>query len=375
MRKYFLIFALLATTTLAAYDLNENLFPSYLDVTSKSKTLGTDNIKGEVKINGEVYQAMCDCNDADQGLMDSLLLPKCDPSKFKLNEDKKGKGADFDEVRELIGYPTDLTYVNVDRQYFSCLDGRITDPILGTMGGDAGEFILGLEMYKEMIGTEKLDQATVNYLFISYLGYMQPAFFYMCTDDQALNHLQQELQLEGLDLHAPRAQDQAEILKALTKSENVGDLHIKLLLRYPDMYEIQVDLVEKFLVAYYTTLWNHEDGNNEKLLLQVLIGPHKESAFLEVRSNQACTSAKEAPLITPHEPSKDGLSIFVNHLDAASIRRVDIAKFFTEYIDQQKSGISPEMFHNRLDHHALAFLEVTGTYLARNLPFYTINII
>jgi len=32
----------------------------------------------------------------------------------------------------------------VDEQYFSCLDGRITDPILGTPGGDAGEFILGL---------------------------------------------------------------------------------------------------------------------------------------------------------------------------------------------------------------------------------------
>jgi len=62
-------------------------------------------------------------------------------------------------------------------------------------------------------------------------------------------------------------------------------------------------------------------------------------------------------------------------LDAASIKRVQYAKFFTEYIDKQKNGITPEMFHNRMDHHALAFLEVTGSFLAKNLPFYTINIV
>ena len=72
-----------------------------------------------------------------------------------------------------------------------------------------------------------------------------------------------------------------------------------------------------------------------------MIGDHSESAFLEVRSNEACTTAKQAPLIRPKEPSKDGLSIFVNHLDAASIRRVDLAKFFTEYVNKQKDGVNP----------------------------------
>ena len=57
--------------------------------------------------------------------------PKCDPSKFKLNQDRTGKGAGFDQVRNLIGYPTELTYVNVEKQYFSCLDGRIPAPVLG----------------------------------------------------------------------------------------------------------------------------------------------------------------------------------------------------------------------------------------------------
>jgi len=98
--------------------------------------------------------------------------------------------------------------------------------------------------------------------------------------------------LVGLDLRNPRPQDQAEILDALTEPENVGDLHIQLLLRYPNMYEIDVELVKLFIRAYYTVLWDNTNGYSNKLLLQVLIGEHTESAFLEVRSNQACTMAK-----------------------------------------------------------------------------------
>ena len=33
--------------------------------------------------------------------------------------------------------------------------------------------------------------------------------------------------------------------------------------------------------------------------------------------------------------------MFVNHLDSASIRRVDLAKFFTEYVNKQKDGVNP----------------------------------
>jgi len=148
-----------------------------------------------------------------------------------------------------------------------------------------------------------------------------------------------------------------------------------MLLRNPDMYGIDVELVKKFIRSYYKVLWDRKNPLANRLLLDILIGEHTESAFLEVRSNQACTAAKKAPLIRPKEPVEGGLSIFVNHLDAASIKRVEIAKFFTEYINKQRGGISAEVFHSRMDHHALAYLAVTGTFMAKNLPFYTINIL
>jgi hypothetical protein len=60
-----------------------------------------------------------------------LLGPTCDPSKLKLHQDKAGSGATFEQVRELVGHPAELEYVNVGQSSFYCLDGRIKKKVLG----------------------------------------------------------------------------------------------------------------------------------------------------------------------------------------------------------------------------------------------------
>jgi len=52
----------------------------------------------------------------------------------------------------VVGHPKELTYVNVADQHFSCLDGRTENAVLATPGGDAGEFILALHVYENIIG-------------------------------------------------------------------------------------------------------------------------------------------------------------------------------------------------------------------------------
>ncbi len=168
----------------------------------------------------------------------------------------------------------------------------------------------------------------------------QPEFI-MCTDDFALNHLERELSIEGLNINNPRPQIQAEILEALTKPENVGDSHLRMLLKYYEKYSINPDLVKLFLKSYYKLLWDKKNLLSSKLKLEVLVGEHRESAFLEVRSNEACTKAQLAPLITPREPGSEGLSIFINHLDAVSIKRVELAKFFAIDIGHHQQGLDP----------------------------------
>ena len=166
--------------------------------------------------------------------------------------------------------------------------------------------------------------------------------FVMCTDDAAVSHLQRELAVEGLNLNNPRSQLQTDALNALTSPENNGDSHLRMLLRYPDMYSIDVNIVKMAITSFYKLLWDKTNPDSAKLHLEVLVGDHQESAFLEVRSNESCTKARLAPLIQPKEAKVGGLSIFVNHLDAVSIRRVDLAKFFTTYVGRHhQEGLEP----------------------------------
>jgi hypothetical protein len=176
---------------------------------------------------------------------------------------------------------------------------------------------------------------------------MKPETFVMCTDDNAMSHLQAQLSIEGLNLNNPRQQLQEEVLGALTQPENIGDSHIKMLVKYPDEYSIDGTLVQKFLRSFYKLLWDKSNPYSQHLKLHLLVGDHTETGFLEVRSNDACTKAQLAPLITPKEPGRDGVSVFVNHLDAASLRRVDIAKFFANYIGHHNQELmDPVFFHD-----------------------------
>ena len=170
---------------------------------------------------------------------------------------------------------------------------------------------------------------------------MQHGTFVMCTDDNSVNHLERELSIEGLNLNNPNAQIQQEVLESLTTPENNGDIHLRMLLKYPEMYAIDANIVKMAIKAFFKVLWDKKNTDSAKLQLEILIGDHHESAFLEVRSNEACTKARLAPLIKPRESKKDGLSIFVNHMDAVSIRRVDLAKFFTTYLGHHREGLEP----------------------------------
>jgi hypothetical protein len=65
-------------------------------------------------------------------------------------QETQGEGATEKQIKDLIGSPTDLTFARVVETGFKALDGRIGGSYLATPGGDAGEFILALQIYSEM---------------------------------------------------------------------------------------------------------------------------------------------------------------------------------------------------------------------------------
>ena len=111
------------------------------------------------------------------------------------------------------------------------------------------------------------------------------------------------------------------------------------------------------------------------MYLDILQGPHTETAFLEVKVNDECIMEQVAPLVAPKENNEDTMSLFVNHIDAVGIRRSQIANFFTEKIDKNTNFVDSKKMNNRLNHHGLLFLDITGSYIAKNLPFFTASFV
>lgn len=111
---------------------------------------------------------------------------------------------------------------------------------------------------------------------------MVPNKFYHCTDDEAVTHLEKELNSQ-IDLTNPRHHAE-DILEAIISPQNNGDLHFKSLLTDPEKYNIEARIVEHTLQAFYTLYWDREFEFNSKLELEIFPGSHNETAFVEIKN-------------------------------------------------------------------------------------------
>jgi len=323
-----------------------------------------NNIQTSMAINGIDYTTICDCSAPELAEEQDV---KCAPTTLSLTQEQEGEGASLEEVEDKL-VSANYTYVEVSKSSFRCLDGRITQGILGTPGGDAGEFILGLLVYEDLTG-KRLDKESVELYLEEYLECMEHNYFYWCTDDEAVSYAEKELGVEGINILDPRESLRSELLGLLAKPSAVGDLHIKNMLSYPELYSVNTEVVEIFIGVFYEYLWEGDLAGS--LYLEVLPGEHNETAFLEVKTDQACQVLKAAPLVVPREGNSDNLSVFVNHLDSVKTRRMQLASFFAEKIGKNQDGITTERFLNRMNHHGYLFLDATGSLVASELPFYT----
>ena len=90
-----------------------------------------------------------------------------------------------------------------------------------------------------------------------------------------------------------------------------------------------------------------------------------------IKIKKACQKQQLSPLIST---KKENVSTFVNNLDAVSIRRAQLSRFFVDIINKNQDELNALTMLNRLNHLGFQFLEITGSYAAKGLPFYTINL-
>jgi hypothetical protein len=261
---------------------------------------------------------------------------------------------------------------------FMCLDDRLTGPSLSTPGGELGEFIIAVSTYLEETGSQPT-QDMVDSFMLKYLQSLPPERpLVHCTDERAIRHLEAELPMENLDLQRPPLQfiRAAGLLDKLTEAENHGDSHIRLMLKSPDWFQLDERLVPMVLRSFYTSLWQQNEEENSplhqspRLQLVVLRGEPSPQAFLEVSSGELCYQGGYAPLLVP----RDGRhSLFISHFDAVSMRREELAGFFSNLAQATPQKLDREKFHQRLDRHGWLALETTGSRIAAGLPFFSIS--
>jgi len=235
-----------------------------------------------------------------------------------------------------------------------------------------GEFILALDAYKDLTPGRDVTQHMVDVWLESYLkSFPDGRAMVLCTDDRALRHLQDELQDETLSLTAPPARLQPELARALVEVPNVGDSHLRLMLKDPANYHVDAALVQMALRAFYTILWSPAAPMHDRVRVEQLSGDPNPAAFLEVSTTQACEEAAAAPLLQPRSPA---LSFLVSNLDAVTARRAELADFFANRLGNNLPiHIDKETLHKRLDRHGLAALELTGSRVAKDLPIYSLT--
>lgn len=177
--------------------------------------------------------------------------------------------------------------------------------------------------------------------------------------------------MEGLNINNPKLTLVTDLIAKIIEPENIGDLHTRLMLKYSGKYSIRKPLVEGLILSFYKILWNKNDPLYNKLELVVYPGDHLENCFIDVRSEDMCLDAKLAPLLSVRNTF---ISCFVNHQDALAVKRNYLAEFFANKINHHQDDVDKSIMEQRLTHHGLVALEITGSYIAKDLPFFSINI-
>jgi len=313
----------------------------------------------------------------------------CDISKVKIRQDHSGQsGLTLMDVGAIYGglalskeQRAMVTIGSVATTSLQCLDDRVTEPSIGTPGGDLGEFILALGSYlaeRDASGEAVPTQEVVDALLQKYVESVpdgRPVIH--CTDDRAVARLESEIPMENLDLSAPPDHAKtAGILDKLTMVENQGDSHIRLMLKHPEWFQVNPNLVPMVLKSFYSLLWKQNQDarspifHQNKLRLNVLSGTTNPQAFLEISSSEQCQKKGVAPMLTPRTETR---SLLVSHLDAVSLRREELANFFARMANATPRKVNAQRLHQRLDRHGWLALETTGSRIAAGLPFYSMT--
>ncbi|NOK19505.1 rhodanese-like domain-containing protein [Corallococcus carmarthensis] len=287
-----------------------------------------------------------------------------------------------EHIERHVGDPSQVRWARLSALLMtgrrSCVDGRDEQGVIGTPGGDAGEFLLALAAVENITGTVFDDKMVEELLFQELEVFGR---FYMHTDTSAWGRLVAALaadpRLSGQRLpprddeeawHTfvdhPPAEARPVVMEHLLEPAHLGCGHLKLMLTRPQDYGVRPDLVRSFLRAFHDLRWQ----GVPELEFVTLSGVHDEAAVLTVYVEEDLWDMTSIPLVSPSVGPKQ---VFVAHPQVAAKHRDHYVEFFRRlprWVKVEPHQVEPL----RTEMNALAATQLGHTLksLANGLPIF-----
>lgn len=287
-----------------------------------------------------------------------------------------------EEIEAHVGDPLSVRWVKLPallvRGLISCVDGRDDSGVIGSPGGDAGEFLVGLRALETLLGRE-LGEADVATL----LARRNDAFgrFYMHTDAAAASATVESLRADrrfdelmrgALDADDWRAFERSvpvdlrgALLEHALEPKHIGCGHLRLALTQPRAYGTREGLVRSVLRSVHASRMVG-DPDMEYVRLG---GGHTERAVVNVRIAGPLLPFSRIPLVSP---SVGLAQVFIHHPRVTSYLRKQLAAFLAEQGDITRANIDPSWLHEEMVRLGAVQLKQTLSALAKGLPIYDV---
>lgn len=287
-----------------------------------------------------------------------------------------------EEIEAHVGDPLSVRWIKLPallvRGLVSCVDGRDDSGVIGSPGGDAGEFLVGLRALETLLRRE-LNDAEVATL----LARRNDAFgrFYMHTDLHAANAtisaLRADPRLTAAVKAVPDDQEwraferkvpaalRPALLEHILEPAHIGCGHLRNELTNPKEYATREGLVRGVLRAVHAARW----AGDPDMEYVPLSGGHTERAVVNVRIAGPLLPFSKIPLVSP---SVGQAQVFIHHPRITSYLRRQLAAFLAVQTDITRASIDPNWLHEEMVRVGAIQLSKTLGALAKGLPVYDV---
>lgn len=244
-----------------------------------------------------------------------------------------------DDIRAQVGDPRALRWIKVAAMLVNgrlcCVDGRAESGLVGTPGGDAGEFLVAAASLEALTG-RRLTERDLREMLLCRLD----AFgrFYLHTDVHASNEVIRSMRddrrldealskvFEALEwrrfLRAPPEGVRDIVLEHMLAGPRLGCGHVRLAMQRGDDYGVRPELVRDMLRAFFHLRWDGVEENE----VGVLPGGHAEGAVVNVLLEGGAEAYAQIPLVSP---MVGGSQVFLQHPQVAGFLRAQLARFLS----------------------------------------------